>query len=58
MSKIGDCVLDLQEIVQPLVYTGHSDESIIEEVNKFLPETPESWIVEEIKRARFGQSYY
>ena len=53
MSKMGEYLLDLEEIVDPMIYTGHSDETIKREVKKCLPHTPDTWIQDAIYRARF-----
>ena len=58
MSRMGEYLLDIQEIVDPMVYMGHTDESIIKEVKKRLPDTPESWITETINMSLREQEGY
>ena len=53
MSKIGSYLLELEEVVEPMVYLGHTDEDIIDEVKKRVPDAPESWIYDLIDRVRF-----
>jgi hypothetical protein len=58
MSKMGAFVLELQEVVEPMVYMGHGDEAIKREVKKHIPDVPDSWIENEISRARFDQNNF
>ena len=51
MSKIGSYVMDLQDIVDPMVYDGCSQKEIIKEVEKQIPGTPEYWVVDIIETA-------
>lgn len=58
MSKMGQYMLELEEIVDPMVYTGHSDDTIKREVKKFMPDTPDLWIQDAIHRARFDYNEF
>lgn len=62
MSKMSELNLEIQEIVDPMVYMGCSDQKITEEVIKYCPHIPESWIRAAINSARFDynepDSYY
>ena len=52
MSKIGSYVMDLQDIVDPMVYEGFSEEAIIKEVEDRIPGTPSSWVKDMIATAQ------
>lgn len=54
MSKMGLVVLSLQEIVDPLIYIGATDETIIAEVKRVYPDMPESMIRSAIVDAEFN----
>ena len=53
MSQIGSYVLSLQEIIDPLVHMGATDQTIVEEVQKRYPALSESYILQLI-----GDSYF
>ena len=51
--------MDLQDIVDPMVYEGFSEEAIIKEVEARIPGTPSSWVKDMIATAQreFGWNY-
>ena len=51
MSKIGSYVMDLQEIVDPMVCEGYPKDAIIKEVEDKIPGTPEYWVIDMIQNA-------
>jgi hypothetical protein len=53
MSQIGSYVLSLQEIIDPMVHMGATDQTIVEEVQKRYPALSESYILQLI-----GDSYF
>ena len=53
MSQIGSYVLSLQEIIDPMVYMGATDQTIVEEVQKRYPVLNESYILQLIEDSYF-----
>jgi hypothetical protein len=53
MSQMSSHVLSLQEIIDPLVHMGATDQTIVEEVQKRYPALSESYILQLI-----GDSYF
>ena len=53
MSAIGNLVMDIEQVVAPLVYQGASDETIMEQTLKRVPEATPSWVRDTIHRMRF-----
>lgn len=53
MSKIGNYLLDLQEIIDPMVYQGFGDKTIIACVKDHYPDATDPSIMAVISRARF-----
>jgi hypothetical protein len=62
MSNIKNYLISIQEIVDPMVYQGCNDSTIVEYVQKYIPEASKSDILNIISRARFDYcefgSYY
>lgn len=58
MSKIGSYLQELEEVVDPMVYLGHSDSDITREIRKRLPDAPQQWIDDMIMRARFDHNSF
>ena len=56
MSAISNYLLELEEVVDPMVYIGHTDDEIIAEVKLRVPDAPISWIYDIINRARFDNA--
>ena len=53
MSKMSSHVLSLQEIIDPMVHMGATDQAIVKEVQKRYPALSESYILQLI-----GDSYF
>lgn len=53
MSQMSSHVLSLQEIIDPMVHMGATDQTIVEEVQKRYPALSESYILQLI-----GDSYF
>lgn len=57
MSKMGNYVMAVQEIVEPMVYNGASNAAIIEAVKAVCPDAPDMYIQQtiiEIERFMYG----
>ena len=53
MSKMSSHVLSLQEIIDPMVHMGATDQAIVEEVQKRYPALSESYILQLIEDSYF-----
>lgn len=53
MSAIGNLVMEIEEVVAPLVYQGATDQTILEQAMKRVPNATPSWIRDVIYRMRF-----
>ena len=58
MSKIGNYVLAVQEIVDPMVYNGASNAAIIEAVKAICPDAPDLYIQQAIIEAEMEMGIY
>ena len=58
MSKIGNYVLAVQEIVDPMVYNGASNAAIIEAVKAICPDAPDLYIQQKIIEAEMEMGIY
>ena len=53
MSAMGNLLLEIDEVVAPLVYQGATDKVIIEQTLKYVPNATEAWVKGAIFRLRF-----
>lgn len=51
MSKMGNYVMAVQEIVEPMVYDGASNATIIKAVKRICPDAPDLYIQQAIIEA-------
>jgi len=52
MSKMGNYVMAVQEIVEPMVYNGASNAAIIEAVKTVCPDATDQYIQQAINQVR------
>lgn len=52
MSKMGNYVMAVQEIVEPMVYNGASNAAIIEAVKAVCADMPDLYIQQEINQVK------
>ena len=55
MSKIGNYVLAVQEIVDPMVYNGASNAAIIKAVKAICPDAPDMYIQQKIIEVKLNR---
>lgn len=53
MSAMGNLLLEIEECVAPLVYQGATDQTIMEQTLKRVPNATPSWVRDAIYRMRF-----